>query len=541
MQASTRWESFSIRNRVPRSTAAVIELVDAASGLPATVYGNDGVSIFPSSVSSGQTVTDSGGTTYVFATGQYRFPVVAAGDYRIVITPPPGYEAPSSVTISDLQQLPNAPFVLNAGSFSNAFTVVNDGPFGFDVPIDPLASTLFLQKSTVTTIAAPGDFVRYELVIENTATVSTAPGVQITDSSPAAMRFVPGSVLQDGVAAADPMIDSNTLQMVFAVGQLAAGQQVRISYVVEIVGGSRNEELVNTAVASDANGLISNQSQALIRLTEDLFRSSSTLIGRVVEAECTSTSIGEDQGVEGVRVYLEDGRYAVTDAGGRFHFEGLPPGGHVAQLDPQTVPAYFTVRTCDSAGRFAGRADSQFVETTRGSLTRADFWLKRKQAPEGRVNVELQNAGNNNVDEVAYTITLRGNGNVAIDNLSLMVMLPEGVSYKRGTMQVDGVASDEPRIAGQSLSLSLADRSDDWRSDIRFDARIDAERRRGPAHARTGTIRFADPGGAANPGCRNVDGKGTLDQREHRVCAESPVRRNVGATFGCGHGANSMR
>ncbi len=452
---------------------AVIELVDAVSGLPATVYGNDGVSIFPSSVTSGLTVTDSGGTTYVFTTGQYRFPVVAAGDYRIVITPPPGYEAPSSAAISDLQQLPNAPFVLNAGSFSNLFTVTNDGPFVFDVPVDPLASTLFLQKSTVTTIAAPGDFVRYELVIENTATVSTAPGVQIIDSFPPAMRFVPGSVLQDGVAAADPMLDSNTLQLVFAVGQLAAGQQVRVSYVVEIVGGSRNEELVNTAVASDANGLVSNQSQALIRLTEDLFRSSSTLIGRVVEAECSSSSVAEDRGVEGVRVYLEDGRYAVTDAGGRFHFEGLPPGGHVAQLDPQTVPDYFTASACDSAARFAGRADSQFVETTRGSLTRADFWLKRKQAPEGRVNVELQNSGKDNADEVSYTITLLGNGNVSIENLSLMVMLPEGVSYKVGTMQVDGAATDDPRIAGQSLSLSLAGRSDDWRSDVRFDARID--------------------------------------------------------------------
>ncbi|HSD70205.1 MAG TPA: hypothetical protein VLB07_11670, partial [Woeseiaceae bacterium] len=464
---------FSSQTGLPVN-GAVIELVDAVTGLPATVFGNDGVSIFPSSLASGQTITDSGGTSYVFAAGQYRFPDVAAGDYRILITPPPGYQAPSSVAIGDLQLLPNAPFVLNAGSFSNVFTVSNDGPFGFDVPIDPLASTLFLQKSTVTTIAAPGDFVRYDLVIENTASASAAPNVQITDSFPTAMRFVPGSVLQDGIVAADPVIDGNTRQMVFAVGQLAAGQQVRISYVAEIVAGSRDQELVNTAIASDANGLVSNQSQALIRLTEDLFRSSSTLIGRVVEGDCAATSTGEDQGVEGVRVYLEDGRYAVTDSGGRFHFEGLPPGGHVAQLDPQTVPDYFTVNRCDSAGRFAGRAASQFVELTRGSLTRADFWLKRKQAPEGRVNVELQNAGTANADEVAYNITLRGNGNVEIDNLSLMVMLPEGVHYKPGTLQVDGVATDDPRVSGQSLTMTLADRSDDWRSDISFDARIDS-------------------------------------------------------------------
>lgn len=451
---------------------ATIELVDSASGLPATVYGIDGVSLFPSSVTSGQTVTDSGGTSYAYATGQFRFPVVAAGNYRMVITPPQGYAAPSSVSISDLQLLPNAPFVLNAGSFSNVFPVNADGPFGFDVPIDPLASTLFLQKSTVTTIAAPGDFVRYQLVIENTATVSTAPDVQISDSLPGAMRYVQGSLLQDGVAAADPLIDATTLQMQFLVGTLAAGQRVTISYVAEIVAGARNQELVNTAVASDGNGLTSNQSQASIRLTEDLFRSSSTLIGRVVEGECTSSMIGEDQGVAGVRVYLEDGRYAVTDDGGRYHFEGLPPGGHVAQLDPQTVPDYFTVRGCGSAGRFAGRADSQFVELTRGSLTRADFWLVRKQAPEGRINVELQNAGNASADEVSYSVILRGNGNVPVDNLNLMLMLPDGVNYKPGSLQIDGAAADDPRITGQSLTLRLEDRSDNWRSDIHFDARI---------------------------------------------------------------------
>jgi uncharacterized repeat protein (TIGR01451 family) len=452
---------------------AVIELVDDASGLPATVYGNDGVSLFPSNVTSGQTVTDSGGTSYAFAAGQYRFPVVPSGNYRIVITPPQGYEGPSSVSISELQLLPNAPFVLNSGSFSNAFTVAADGPFGFDVPVDPLASTLFLQKSTITTLAAPGDFVRYELVVENTATVSTALDVQVIDTFPPAMRFVEGSVLLDGIAAADPLVDSSSMQMNFSVGALAAGQRLTISYVVEIVTGTRNTELVNTAVARDGSGLVSNLSEARIRLTEDLFRSSSTLIGRVVEADCTGSSVDEDRGVAGVRVYLEDGRYAVTDQGGRFHFEGLKPGGHVAQLDPQSVPNYFTVRPCETAGRFGGRADSQFVELTRGSLTRADFWLKRKEAPEGRVNVELQNAGNSSADEVAYAVTLRGNGNVAVDNLNLMVMLPDGVSYKRGSMTVDGVTVDDPRITGQSLLLALEAHSDNWRSDISFDAPIE--------------------------------------------------------------------
>lgn len=451
---------------------AVIELIDNASGMPAVVYGNDGTSTYPSSVTSGQPVTDSGGTTYVFAPGQYRFPVVAPGDYRIVITAPGGYTAPSAVSIADLQSLPGAPFVLNPGSFGAVFTFDASGPSGFDVPVDPLASTLFLQKSTVTTLAAPGDFVRYELVIENTATISTASDVTIIDRFPSALRFVSGSVQVNGLAVADPLIDSNAMEMSFNVGTLDAGERNTISYVVEIVGGQKNQQLVNTAVASDGNGMTSNEADARIVVAEDLFRSTSTLIGRVMDADCSAGLVPEDQGVAGVRIYLEDGRYAVTDSGGRFHFEGLPPGGHVAQMDPQSIPDYFTLRPCGIAGRFAGRADSQFVELTRGSLTRADFWLKRKEAPEGRVNVELQNAGNSSADEVVYSITLRGNGNVAIDNLKVMVMLPEGVSFKPGTLHVDGNAAGDPRITGQTVLLELDTRAGNWRSDIAFDATI---------------------------------------------------------------------
>lgn len=451
---------------------AVIELLDNASGLPATVYGNDGTSVYPSSVTSGQSVTDSSATTYAFGPGQYRFPVVAPGDYRIVITAPAGFSAPSAVSIADLQSLPGAPFVLNQGSFGAVFSIDASGPSGFDVPVDPLASTLFLQKSTVTTLAAPGDFVRYELAVENTSTASTADDVMIIDRFPSALRFVTGSVQLNGVTAADPVIDSNAMEMTFNAGILDAGERKTISYVVEVVGGQKNQRLVNTAVANDGNGMTSNQADAGIVVAEDLFRSTSTLIGRVMDADCSADLVPEDQGVAGIRIYLEDGRYAVTDSGGRFHFEGLPPGGHVAQMDLQTIPDYFTLRPCDSAGRFAGRANSQFLQLTRGSLTRADFWLKRREAPEGRVHVELQNAGNSNADEVVYNVTLRGNGNVSIDNLKVMVMLPEGVSYKEGTLNVDGASVDDPRITGQSVLLELDGRAGNWRSDIAFDATI---------------------------------------------------------------------
>ena len=450
-----------------------IELVDALTGVPAVVFGNDGISSFPSSVISGSTVTDSSGASYVFGTGEYRFPVVADGDYRLIATPPAAYVAPSSAAIVDLQLLPGAPYALAPESFGAAFTKSGPEPFDVDIPIDPLSSALFLQKRTLTTIAAPGDFVRYELLLENTSALSDATNVTIIDQLPSGVRFVTGSVRVDGVVAPDPLISPDSTTLEFDVGTLAVAMSVTISYVVEIIGGERNDEIVNTATAFAAGGLLSNESSAVVRLKEDLFRTTGMIIGRVLEADCSGSTFTEDQGVADIRVYLEDGRYAVSDAGGRFHFEGVEPGTHVAQLDTFTIPDYFDVIGCGLTPGYAGRADSQFVKLSRGSMQRADFYLRRKEPPHGRIDIEMRNSGTGSTEEVAYNLTLNGVGNVKVDNISLMVVLPKGVEYSPGTLKINGTDAGDPHIAGPSISMRIDGQSGNWANEISFLARID--------------------------------------------------------------------
>jgi uncharacterized repeat protein (TIGR01451 family) len=452
---------------------AQIELVDSVTGLPAIVYGNDGVSTFPSSVTSGSAVTDSSGATYVFGAGEYRFPVVPDGDYRIVVTPPPNYTAPSSANIADLQSLPGAPYALGPESFGAAFTQVGGPSFDFDIPVDPQSTALFLQKRTMTTVAAPGDFVRYELVLENASVVGTATNIRIIDQLPPGVRFIPDSITINGVDAPDPVISPDLRALDFAVGSLAVAERVTIFYVVEIIGGERNQELVNVATAFAGAGLISNEATAMIRLKEDLFRSTGTIIGRVLEADCSQDTFSEEQGVANIRVYLEDGRYAVTDEGGRFHFEGLQPGTHVAQLDTFTVPAWFDVMGCSDTPGYAGRADSQIVRLSRGSLLRADFYLRRKPAPEGRIDLELRNTGTESTEQVAYELKLNGVGNVAIENIDLMILLPDGVNYVPGSMRVNGQDVGDPRVRDQTLSIAIDDKFGNWTGEVRFIADIE--------------------------------------------------------------------
>ena len=451
---------------------ATIELVSAATGVPATVYGNDGISQFPSTIISGGSTTDSSGTSYVFGPGEFRFPVVPDGDYRLVVTPPPEYIAPSAATIADLQALPGAPYALDPGSFGNAFRKSGELSFAIDIPVDPRPSALFLEKQTTTTVAAPGDFVRYELVLENASPVGALTGIEIVDSLPSGVRLIPGSVKIDGAGAPDPAVDTAGSTLEFPIDTLNVAERVTISYVVEIIGGARDDELTNRATAFAAGGLISNEATAAIRLTEDLFRNTGTIIGRVLEADCSQDTFAEEQGVANIRIYLEDGRYAVTDAGGRFHFEGLEPGTRVAQLDTFTVPAYFDVIGCENTPGFAGRADSQFVKLSRGSLQRADFYLRRKPAPEGRIDLELRNRGAESAEQVAYELTLNGRGNVRIDNIDVMLLLPEGVKYLPGSMRIDGHDLGDPRVGDQMLSMALDDQFGNWSSVVTFTASI---------------------------------------------------------------------
>ncbi len=455
-------------------SGATIELVDATTGLPATVLGNDGVSQFPAAITSGGTVTDSGGTQYVFAPGEYRFPVVPDGDYRLVVTPPPAFAAPSTLQPDDLNQLPGAPFDLGDGSYGLAFSKAGELSIAFDIPVDPQSTALFMQKRTQATTAAPGDFVRYELIVENASAAGGASDLRVVDELPLGVRFMPGTVTIDGDAAADPEISADRRTLTFRYPALAINESVTLAYVVEVIGGKPNTDIVNRATAFAANGLFSNEATVGVRLTEDLFRSTATLIGRVIEGDCSQQSFGEEQGVAGIRVYLEDGRYAVSDEGGRFHFEGLTPGTHVAQLDTFSVPEWFDIVGCSDDPAFAGRGDSRFVRLGRGAMKRADFFLKRKPAPEGRLELELLNSEASSADEVNYTLNLTGIGNVAIENIDVQVLLPDGVSYRSGTMRVDGANLGDPRVAGPSLSFALPDQRGGWTSTVTFTASIDA-------------------------------------------------------------------
>ena len=104
-----------------------ITIVDVATGQPAQVFGDDGVSTYPSSVITGQTVTDSGGAVYTFAPGDYRFPLLRRGTYRLVVEPVSPYAFPSAASAAQLALLrrpDGGAFAIVPGSYGNDIVLV---------------------------------------------------------------------------------------------------------------------------------------------------------------------------------------------------------------------------------------------------------------------------------------------------------------------------------------------------------------------------------------------------------------------------------
>lgn len=67
----------------------------------------------------------------------------------------------------------------------------------------------------------------------------------------------------------------------------------------------------------------SNTARATVTVREDLMRSKSILVGRVVVGSCDDKVSNDTKGLMNARVLLEDGTYMLTDANGRWHADNI--------------------------------------------------------------------------------------------------------------------------------------------------------------------------------------------------------------------------
>lgn len=354
---------------------ARVTLVDAASGAPATVFAPDGVTPWPSSVISGAPVTDGAGRTIIMGPGEFWFPLTNLGTYRLAIIPPEPFTAPSAVPAEVLTRITRPdgrPFVINEGSFGRAFTLDDPTPFEVDIPLDRPSLALALTKTASRASAAPGDVVFYTLMVRNADPSRIKRSVTIADTPSRWLRLRPDSVRINGAEAPGAVtIAPDGRSLAIALGDLAGGASARVTYAMSVRPDAPPGRVLNDATASDALGRIARASAA-VEIEREGIADRMTIIGRITAGDCTLPE-ARRAGIAGVRVMLEDGSFAVTDADGRYHFEGVVPGTHVVQVSRMTLPEGARMVDCHKGTRNAGSVFSRFAIGQGGSLVVADF------------------------------------------------------------------------------------------------------------------------------------------------------------------------
>ena len=238
------------------------------------------------------------------------------------------------------------------------------------------AVDLMLEKTSSVKQAEVGDLVNYSIVVRNVGAVSV-PTPTIVDRLPAGFQITDASVRVTGATLVS--VDGAPGPIVrVTVDRILPGQAVTITYAARIGVGAQQGDGINRAKAEclTPNGTgrteCSNEGQWKVEVRGGVFADEGCIVGQIfVDCNYNSMKDREELGISGVRMYLEDGTYLVSDVEGKYSYCGVRPTTHVLKVDQTTLPT--RSRLVTSSNRNVGDANSIFVDLKNGEMQRADF------------------------------------------------------------------------------------------------------------------------------------------------------------------------
>ena len=190
----------------------------------------------------------------------------------------------------------------------------------------------------------------------------------------------------NGVSVADP-VGGLGPNLGFNLGVIAKNAQIALTYRLRVGVGSQQGDGTNRAKAFGCGtpagcltpaftpipgAVPSNEGQHRVKVTGGVFTAQACVVGKIF-VDCNNNHIQdpEELGIPGVRLYMEDGSYMVSDSEGKYSQCDISPKSHVLKVDPLTLPRGSRLTT--SSNRNLGDANSLFIDLKNGELHRADF------------------------------------------------------------------------------------------------------------------------------------------------------------------------
>ncbi|WP_425283445.1 SdrD B-like domain-containing protein [Acinetobacter boissieri] len=312
--------------------------------------------------------------------GEFIYPLVKEGTYSLVVDTKTITGSTPYTFVSDRNVYPSfsSDKVVDLNwSYAGQFTLNSGDPaLNIDIPIDPVISStnsaLFVKKAVSSKTAEIGDFEEYTVTVANRGTAEST-NVAMTDTLPRGFIYVQGSMRVDGTKVADP-IGGKGPYLKLGLGTLTTNKEVKVQYRVYIGPNALNGDGINRVRARDGKGVESNEAMAAVEVTPGALISDGFIVGKVF-TDCNKNGVQDlgEIGVPGVRIYLEDGSYVLTDSEGKYDFYGVSAKTHVLKVDRTSLPLDSELLLISN--RQAGDPNSRFVDLKRGELHRADFAL----------------------------------------------------------------------------------------------------------------------------------------------------------------------
>ena len=336
--------------------------------------------------------------------GFYQFllnPGAPACQYGITVTPPAGYIVdpavpPQPTPFTPPNRPPNVPVLIAPNSSApqegepttwyqsfnlngNSQDIVNN-----HVPlVSRNRPVLFISKVAGKSTVELGDNVKYTVKVKYVSGSVPLPLLRVVDSMPAGFKLIAGtsfvSVPTGAPAVAIPAGNISgapgavvTYNIPLPAAGFAVGQEIELSYRVRVGVGSLQGDGINRARAFSIGVVRSNIAQAKVKVNPGVFTSDACIVGKIY-TDCNNNHVqdAEEVGVPGVRLYMQDGTYLVSDSEGKYSICGLEPKSHVLKVDQLTLPR--GARLTTTSNRNLGNADSLWLDLKNGEMQQADF------------------------------------------------------------------------------------------------------------------------------------------------------------------------
>ena len=303
---------------------------------------------------SNNQITDENGTFF--------FPSVDEGNYIIEIGGNKDYNFPSVEPISFFV---NGRFINKEGSFGKAFAstpLKSTNIISLDIPLDPAKkSNLLLQKTADKETAETGDVVKYKIKLNNQSDQDIVD-LKIIDILPLGLDFISHDEYEYS-------INNNTIT--FKIPSLIANNEIELSYKVLVKINATNGTGINTAQAFSEN-YTSNISKHKLEITQDSIFENPLIMGKVFK-DCNRNSVKDfdEIGIPGVKIYLDNGFYAITDENGNYKFYNLKARTHAVRIDKSSLPKPYKFEIINNNN--AKDPYSAFADLKFGELHRRDF------------------------------------------------------------------------------------------------------------------------------------------------------------------------